>query len=206
MPNRKRSAPSDKMGTVVELRPRAREDFTYSLGMIIALGSWAMMFGALFFMYFGVRARAASWPPPGIPHLPVALPALNTAVLAASSVALGLGVRALARGRRAALVPLVGGAAGLGALFLALQFVVWRDLWAAGLLPSTGTYGSVFYGLTALHALHVAAGLVVLLVVLARALRGVYTEHNVVRVRVCAMFWHFVDAVWLLMFVSLYLY
>jgi cytochrome c oxidase subunit 3 len=43
-------------------------------------------------------------------------------------------------------------------------------------------------------------------VVLVRALLGTYTEHNVVRVRVAAMFWHFVDAVWLLMFVSIYLF
>jgi cytochrome c oxidase subunit 3 len=164
------------------------------------------MFGALLFMYFGVRARAVTWPPPGVPRLPVGLPALNTVVLAASSAALWLGVRALRRGNRRALAPWVGAAAALGAVFLGLQFVVWRDLWQQGLLPSNGTYGSVFYGLTALHALHVAAGLVVLLVVLARALRGTYTEHNVVRVRVGAMFWHFVDAVWLVMFVSLYLY
>ena len=100
----------------------------------------------------------------------------------------------------------MGVAIALGAGFVGVQWVVWRQLWAAGLLPSTGAYGSVFYGLTTLHAAHVAAGLVVLLVVLVRALMGVYTEHNVVRVRVAAMFWHFVDAVWLLMFVSLYLF
>jgi cytochrome c oxidase subunit III len=193
------------MGAVVELRPRAKEDFTHSLGMIIALGSWAMMFGGLFFMYFGLRASAPMWPPVGVPRLPVAMPALNTLVLAASSVTLWRGVSALARGERRALAPWVGATLALGAAFVAMQWKVWRDLWAVGLLPSTGAYGSVFYGLTVLHAVHVAAGLVVLLVVLYRALAGVYTEHNVVRVRVAAMFWHFVDAVWLLMFVSLYL-
>jgi cytochrome c oxidase subunit 3 len=193
------------MGTVVELRPRAKQDFTQSLGMIVALGSWAMMFGALFFIYFGVRARAPMWPPAGAPPLPVALPALNTAVILASSLALWRGVAALARGQRSALAPWVGGALVLGAAFIGMQYVVWRDLWSRGLFPSTGVYGSLFYGFTVLHALHVAAGILVLLVVLYRALRGVYTEHNVVRVRVAAMFWHFVDAVWLLMFVSLYL-
>jgi heme/copper-type cytochrome/quinol oxidase subunit 3 len=93
------------MGSVAELRPRAREEFTSSLGMLIALGSWAMMFGALFFTYAGVRSRAVTWPPPGVPHLPVALPALNTVVLLASSVAMSLGIRALARGQRKAIVP-----------------------------------------------------------------------------------------------------
>jgi cytochrome c oxidase subunit 3 len=194
------------MGTLVELRPRAREDFTYSLGMIIALASWAMMFGAFFFIYFGVRARSPMWPPAGVPALPVALPLLNTLVLLASSAALHRGIAALAQGSRRALVPWLGAAMGLGVAFLALQAVLWRQLWLLELRPSTGVYGSVFYGLTVLHALHVAAGLLVLLVVLVRAVGGTYTEHNVVRVRVCAMFWHFVDVVWLLMFVSIFLF
>jgi cytochrome c oxidase subunit 3 len=193
------------MGAIVELKPHAKHDFTQQLGMVIALGSWSMMFGALFFMYFGARARAPMWPPAGLPHLPVELPAVNTAVLFASSLALARGVRLLARGQRKALAPWVGASMVLGLAFVGLQLVVWRGLWAQGLVPSTGSYGSLFYGLTALHAVHVAGGLVVLLVVFARALAGTYNEHNVVRVRVAAMFWHFVDAVWLLMFFSLYL-
>lgn len=194
------------MGSVVELRPRAREDFTQSLGMIVALGSWAMMFGALFFMYFGLRSRSVVWPPPGAPTLPVALPAANTIVLLASSGCLGAGVRALARGDRKVLPRWLVATIVLGGAFLGLQFLVWRDVWNAGLLPSSNTYGSIFFGFTALHAAHVLAGLLVLLVVLVRSLLGRYTEHNVVRVRVCAMFWHFIDVVWVLMFVSIYLF
>lgn len=193
------------MGTVVELRPRAKEDFTSVLGMMIALGAWAMMFGALFFMYAGMRSKALMWPPPGVPHLPVALPAVNTVVLLASSGAIALGVRSLRRGERRSLSAWLAASAVLGATFLVLQVVVWRDVWAAGLQPSTGAYGSVFYGLTALHAVHVAAGLLVILLVLVRSLLGKYTEHSVMKVRLPAMFWHFVDAVWVLMFVSLYL-
>ena len=111
----------------------------------------------------------------------------------------------MARGQRKALAGWVLGAIVLGSAFLGLQIKVWRDLWLAGLLPSSGQFASVFYGLTALHAAHVVAGLVVLGVIFVRALRGVYTEHNVVRVRVAGMFWHFVDVVWVLMFVALYL-
>lgn len=194
------------MGSVVELRPRAKEELTASLGMLVALGSWAMMFGALFFAYAGVRGRAVTWPPPGVPHLPITLPAINTVVLLASSAAIHAGIRALARGKRRAIAPALSLGALLGAAFLALQVVVWRDLWQKGLLPSTGVFGSVFYGLTALHAVHVAAGLVLLLVLIARAIAGKYTEHTVMKVRVPVMFWHFVDAVWILMFVAVYLF
>lgn len=193
------------MGSVVKLEPRAKEDFTQSLGMIIALGSWAMMFGALFFVYAAMRTSARTWPPPGLPPLPVALPLVNTLVLAGSSVALLLGTRALARGDRKVFPRHLGVAIVLGAAFLGLQLKMWQDMWVAGLLPQTGAFASVFYGLTVLHALHVLAGLVVLGVVLVRGLRGVYTEHNVIRVRVAGMFWHFVDVVWILMFVALYL-
>src|SRR4029079_19629638 len=91
------------MGTVVELRPRAKEDFTSVLGMMIALGAWAMMFGALFFMYAGMRSHALMWPPPGVPRLPRGLPAVNPVVLLASSCAISLGIRSLRKGERRAL-------------------------------------------------------------------------------------------------------
>ena len=192
-------------GSVVKLEPRMKDDFTRTLGMVIALGAWAMMFGALFFVYAGIRTGTRVWPPPGLPPIPVALPAVNTLVLAASSGALVLGTRGLAVGRRKPLALWLFGALALGGLFLGLQLKVWSDLWASGLLPSSGQFASVFYGLTVLHAAHVLAGLVMLAVMLVRALRGEYTEHNVSRVRVAGLFWHFVDVVWVLMFVSLYL-
>lgn len=180
------------------------EEQSSSLGMVIALGSWAMMFAAMFYAYLGARARFEVWPPPGVPHLPVALPAVNTAVLLASSGVIAYAVRELGRGRKRLLSPLLGAGVALGLAFLGLQLVVWRDLWLAGLLPSSGLYGSVFYGLTGLHALHVLAGLGVLAVVLGKALRGAYSTENAYKVRLVAMFWHFVDVVWVLMFLSIY--
>lgn len=204
--------------SVIELKPRARQDFTSSLGMMVFLASWAMMFSTLFFAYAFLRARAVSWPPPDVPALPVALPALNTLVLLASSFTFqrGIGSRrrplrrvlpgeGLARSRRRQLAPWVLATFALGFLFLGLQLVVWRGVWASGLTHQTGIYGGIFYGFTVLHALHVVAGLLVLLWVFVRTLRLDYTEHNVVNVRLCAMFWHFVDVVWVLMFVTLYL-
>ena len=84
---------------VVELRPRASEEYTSALGMTIFLASWAMMFCALFFAYGYTRTRASEWPPPELPRLPLALPAFNTVVLLASSVTFAWGLRVLRRGR-----------------------------------------------------------------------------------------------------------
>ena len=192
------------MGTVVELRPRAREEITSQLGMLIFLGSWAMMFAALFFSYGFSRTRAVTWPPPGAPPLPLLLPGVNTLVLLASSFTFSRALAELRRGERGSFLRMVGVTFGLGALFLALQLVVFRQVAASGLSMSDGLYGAVFYAFTAFHGLHVAVGLGVLGWVLHGALRGRISEHNTVAVRVCTMFWHFVDAVWVLMFLTIY--
>jgi len=197
------------MGTVVELRPRAHEEFTSSLGMVVFLASWAMMFAALFFVYGYARSKSIAWPPPGAPPLPVALPALNTVILLASSVTFARGLRELRRGRRAAFRGLVTTTLGLGVLFLVLQLLVFRQVAATGLAISDGIYGAVFYAFTAFHGLHVAAGLGILLWVLYRSRVGAppstaVSEHQTIAVSVCTMFWHFVDAVWVLMFLTIY--
>ena len=184
------------------LRP-SEDEVTSYVGMVIFLGSWAMMFAALFFAYAVVRVRAPIWPPPDQPALPILLPGLNTAVIGVSSAAVAHAVRAhaLGRSRRASLGLSLG--AGLGALFLALQAVVWVGLWRDGLLPSGGAYPSAFYALTAFHALHVLVGLAALgvLAFRARAPRGGKRS----AVRLWGMFWHFVGAIWGALYVAVYL-
>ncbi len=190
------------MASVVSLRPHAKEDFTSYLGMMIALGSWAIMFAGLFFAYAGVRLSAPTWPPPGVPKLPVAMPLLNTVVLAASSVTAHRALGAIRLGERDPMKALLGATIFLGALFLGLQSLVWSSVWRSGLHVDAGTYASVFWGLTTIHALHVVAGLGALLYLLVRANRYSAPAHGPVR-RVL-MFWHFVDVVWVVTFVSVF--
>jgi cytochrome c oxidase subunit 3 len=173
--------------------------------MVVFLASWAMMFAALFFAYGFVRTRAVMWPPADVPPLPTLLPAINTVVLVASSLTFARGLDALRRGKRSELPLWVAATFVLGAVFLGLQAVVWRSLWMEGLTVQSGIFGSVFYALTTFHALHVATGLGILVLLFARSLRARYTEHNTVNVRLCTMFWHFVDVVWILMFLTLYI-
>ncbi len=201
------------MATVVELRPevaakRRQEELTSSIGMMVALGSWTMMFGALFFIYLALRAQTSSWPPPG-QHLPMVLPAINTAVIIGSSVTLVRALDALRSGKHKGSVMWMSITLGLGILFCVLQLVLWQQMWADGLTTSAGTLGTVVYGLTVLHALHVAAGVLVLAYLLAQALsraRGAERMHKrLLSLRMCGMFWHFVDVVWVLMFVGMFL-
>lgn len=193
------------MGSIAELRPHQKEEFTSSLGMIVFLASWAMMFAGLFFAYGFVRARSGTWPPPGAPALPIALPAVNTIAIAVSSLTAERALASLRRGKQREFKGAIGATIVLGAVFLALQCQVWWSLVQAGLNLGSGFYGSVFYVLTMFHALHVAAGLLVLLYLLVGALLGKFNEHKTIPVRVTTMFWHFVGVVWLLMFVTVYL-
>jgi len=197
---------SGRPDNVVPL-PSAREAVesrkTHFVGMVMALASWSMLFASLFFAYAVLRISAATWPPEGASRLPRALPAANTAVLLLSSVVLWIGAdpkRERPGGLKRALVATLG----LGTLFLALQTAVWMPLWTRGFRMSSGVYASLFYGLTAFHAVHVLAGLVALLWLLRGASDGRYVSGRQNPVRLTAMFWHFVDVVWVLMFVVVY--
>ncbi len=181
--------------------PRQREENTAWLGMVIFLGSWAMLFAGLFFAYGAVRIGVHRWPPPGLPRLPRLLPAVNTAVIALSSVALQMGY---ARLRERSSARLVATAFALGAIFLALQGLLWVQVWKSGLVPQAGPYPSVFWGLTAFHALHAFVGVVALGVLARRIARGIYSPARHLAVRLWAMYWHFVGVVWLVLFATVF--
>jgi cytochrome c oxidase subunit 3 len=173
-------------------------------GMVLFLGSWVMMFGALFLSYALLRIRAPFWPPLGMTALPLALPGLNTLLLLLSSATMqgalsGLRRGDLARFRRHLLATIL-----LGSVFTALQCAVWVELWSGGLRLDSGTYGGLFYLLTVFHILHVLVGLGLLLWLLGPTLRREPTAPRRVPATLASMFWHFVDAVWVVMFLSVY--
>jgi cytochrome c oxidase subunit 3 len=178
---------------------------TSFVGMVMALASWSMMFGSLFFAYAILRLKAGTWPPEGVEPLPRLLPFVNTLILLASSAALARGLGPASETRPGALLGALKTTLALGLLFLVLQLAVWIPLWRSGFRIDSGVYGSIFYGLTVFHALHVLAGLVALLVLVPGARSGRWRSGAQSRVRVSAMFWHFVDAVWVVMFVAVYL-
>ncbi len=130
-----------------------RREIDAAVGLAIFLGAVAMLFAALLFAYAVVRLKAPAWPPPGTPDFPRGGAAANGLLLVAVSAAL----RGATRRRGWAL-----GALALGAAFLAAQIGLWRHLVGAQLGPGAGAFGDVFFALSALHALHVAGGLVVL--------------------------------------------
>jgi cytochrome c oxidase subunit III len=184
----------------------AHAEGTGLVGMIVFLGSWAMIFAAMFFVYASMRMKGkVEWPPADLPRLPVALGGFNTVLLAISSVALQLGLFAVRRARVRAMATLVTVSAVLGFAFLLLQLVSWEHLWDRGLTADTGAYASVFYALTITHGVHVLVGVLALAVLAVRAFRGVFSVPRHQPVRLWTIYWHFVGVVWVVMFVTVYL-
>jgi len=191
---------------VIPLHLEREARATGTVGMILFLASWAMMFGALFYAYTMLRMGALVWPPPGAPEIPLLVPSGITLMLAASSGMLELSRRALGMGemirfQRALIACIV-----LGALFLGVQSQVWFDLWGAGLTLALGPYGALFYFLTIFHALHVVVGLGILGWLLYAAPRASSPILRDARGQYAAMFWHFVGAVWLIIFALVYVF
>ena len=175
------------------------------LGMLMLLGSETMFFGGLVAAFLHLRLAAEVWPPPFQPRLPVGLTALNTLVLLSSSYALVRAVRAIHRDDRRGLVTWLGRTALLGALFLAVQGAEWVRLVRFGLTVSSGVYGATFYTLIGVHGAHVLGAVTWLTLVVAAARRGRYTRRAHVGLTCCAMYWHFVVALWPILYLLVYL-
>ena len=198
------TTPVRRGGRVVAFSAERENQHTAHVGMVVFLAGWAMMFAALFFSYAMLRMRAPEWPPAGTPALPLLLPCVATAVILGSSAALHFGLRAVRREKAERAWRLVLTSAILAAAFLAVQVASWGSLWEDGLRLS-GRFGGIFYLLTVFHGLHVVVGLGVLgwLVRAVKARRLHARSHA--PLDVMALFWHFVGAAWVLVFVSLYL-
>ncbi len=175
---------------------------TGRFGMRLLVAALSMLFAASLVAYLLIRSRAQAWPPAGMPHLPGTL-WISTLILLASSVTMQAAVRAARAGRAAALRADMLVTTLLGIAFLASQTLNWFALVAENLTAKTNLYGFTFYVLTGLHAAHVIGGLIPLAVVTARASRGRYSREFHPGVEYCAIYWHFLDVVWVVMFAIL---
>lgn len=175
------------------------------LATLFVVGGDVMLFAGLLFAFWVLRLAAPVWPPPLQPRLPVGVTAANTVVLLASSAAMVAATRTLARRPAGALAGRLAACALLGSLFLAVQGYEWVKLIRFGLTVSSGIYGALFYTLVGTHGLHVLAALIWLGIMTVRAARGRLVPGDADWVQACALYWHFVVALWPLLYVSVYL-
>lgn len=133
------------------------------------------------------------------------LPVLSTICLLSSSVTIVLAEGAFKKGRKRLFQLLWLLTLVLAAVFLMMTAVEWRRLiYEKGLTISTNLFGTTFYSLVGLHASHVIVGLCLLLLVLIFSLTGSLMQMHRERIQMISWYWHFVDAVWVVVFTVVY--
>lgn len=172
-------------------------------GFIIFLCSESVIFLAFFSGYAILRTSALDWLPPGVDGLEWRTPLLNTAVLISSSGTIMLAEHFKAREK----IWLFRGfwmlTMAMGGYFLVGQAVEWSGL-AFGF--SSGTFGGTFYLLTGFHGLHVATGILLMGIMLVKSfIPGNYAGGEQ-GVQATSLFWHFVDVIWIILFLLLYVW
>lgn len=172
------------------------------LGVSLFIISESMFFLGLFLAWFFTRSYSDAWPPVGVVRPPIGPALLNTVIALASTVAIFVADRAIARDDRRTFVIGTAVAAALGVVFMAVQAVEFVDLSA---LAQGSAYGSTFTFLLLFHALRVFIGVALMAVVLIRAALGQFSRRRRLMVQGTALYWYFITGVWLAVFAVLYL-
>jgi len=172
-------------------------------GIIVFLVAEAMIFMGLFIAYLTFRAVAPVWPPAGTPELELLLPGINTIILISSSFIIHNADTAIKKDDVKGMQLWFAITAAIGVLFLAGQLYEYFHL-EFGL--KTNLFASTFYVLTGFHGLHVFFGVVLMLGVLWRSRKpGHYSSTSHFGIEAAEIYWHFVDVIWIILFILLYL-
>jgi cytochrome c oxidase subunit III len=204
-------------------------DLSFRWGMSWFIFSEVMFFAAFFGALFYVRLYSIpdlgslesklvwpnytpAWPTigpyikdPFTPMSPFGVPLLNTFILLTSGLTLTIAHHGLQKGKRGQLTLWLLLTIVLGFTFLGFQAYEYIHAYhQLNLKLTTGVYGSTFFLLTGFHGFHVTVGAIMLAVMLGRALAGHFTPRQHFGFEAAAWYWHFVDVVWLLLFVLVY--
>jgi len=168
--------------------------------LIVAESAIFTIFVVAYIFYIG---KSLSGP---TPQQVLRIPIFNTICLLSSSLTIHLAVSALQAGKTGTFKSLWFSTFALGAVFMIGTGREWHHLiYEEGLTISTNLFGTTYYSLVGLHAFHVTAGLAGLGIVMVLALAGGVKQEHTDRVGVLSMYWHFVDAVWVVVFTVVYI-
>jgi cytochrome c oxidase subunit 3 len=189
------------------------DDATYTevrdqrlLGFLLFLISDVIIFTSFIFTYVYLRNTVMKWPPPGIEPAALYVAGVNSIVLFGSGATMHYAMEAFKHGQRSRFVRFMIATIVLGALFLSGQAFEYFNLFKAGTIWPGSIYGASFFTLTGLHGFHVLIGVVFLITVLIQTLRGTYTQSRYFGLTAAALYWHFVDVIWVALFSLLYVW
>ncbi|MDY0884419.1 cytochrome c oxidase subunit 3 [Dongia soli] len=187
------------------------------LGMYIFLASEIMLFGGLFAVLFVCRILHPQEIAAASKELHLWIGGINTAILLTSSLAVAIAVQMARQGSRGAVIISIVTAAALGSGFLILKGIEYRLEYSDGLLPGFSTaakfanpaahlFMNIYLISTALHALHLSIGILLLAGLVWRLLRGsLPLPKRASVVEVSGLYWHLVDVIWIFLYPALYL-
>lgn len=169
-------------------------------GMLAVIMTEGALFSYLLFSYYYFAVQyGRAFLPPDLPKLHLSVP--NTALLLLSSVAVWWAEQGAKLGDRRRLALGLAAALIMGVGFVAVQALEWSE---QSFTIASSSYGSLFFTITGFHMAHVIAGDIVLAVLLLWTLLGYFDARRNAAVSIGAIYWHFVDAVWLTLFFTFY--
>lgn len=184
-------------------QPLAKESDNLGFGFPVFLLSESVVFLSFFVTYTILRLKSPQWFPPGVTGLDLTRAGINTIILVSSSGVIMLAERALKQRQLKLFQGLWLATISLGIIFLFGQAAEWAAM-PFGL--EAGAAGSTFYLLTGFHGLHVLTGVCLLLYIYWRSRQPHNFLHGHAGVAAIALFWHFVDVIWIVLFILVYLW
>jgi heme/copper-type cytochrome/quinol oxidase subunit 3 len=171
-------------------------------GMALFILTEAILFSLLLASYFYLLSSSAVWPPAGTSKPDLLLPGIDTAILLGSSIPMFWATYAIGHGQRRNLSIALALSGILAIIFLAIQAYSLMD---SGISATENAYGSIFLTVELTHAAHLVVALLLLSYALVRNQAGHFTQEHHLGVETTAMYWHFVDVVWIFVFLSLHI-
>ncbi len=193
------------MSQVAELKHFEGKKVVSSIGMIVLLISFTMLFATLLLGYIVFRMTSEVWPPMGIQRISLVLPTISTIVIALSSYTYFMFEKAYKSKdlKMAKLNFALTFLAGLG--FMATQFTLWQSMKNQGLYVTGGIFPSMFYALTWVHAAHIVMAILALALMIPSLVKG-YSESKELWTENIGKFWHFLGIVWFVMYIIMFVF
>ena len=188
--------------TIKSIKTQKEDQFTSYFGMLIALGSFSMLFVALLASYGILRSRSAIWMSYTIGTIPLFLAWVNTIVILISSITLFMASKANERENKIVTLNQIYTTIIIGLVFLSLQIILWNVLINDGFTITSHQAGSVFYMLSGLHGLHILGGLISLIWLIFK----IRVNNLILKpMRLVSMFWHYLTLIWIVIFITVIL-